>query len=387
MFNLETEFLLNPDINFLNFGSFGACPKPIFENYQYWQRQLEFQPVEFLNDIAEVKLAESRAALGNFIGCDKNDLVFVPNPSYAVNLVVKSLNLKKGDEVLSSNLEYGACDKTWKFYAKKNGFNYINQPIQLPIVSKEQLIDDFFKGLTPNTKVIFLCAITSMTALIFPYKEICKIAKEKGILTFLDGAHLPGHLPLDLKEISCDFFTGACHKWMMTPKGSSFLFAHKNVQPLLEPLVVSWGYDATETCGSLFIDYHQWQGTRDVSAFLTIPTAINFIEKFEWEKVSQACRQLVLEFAPQFCDLFNTKAISPLTSEFIGQMFSIPIVTTKPLELKNYLLTKYKIEIPVMVHSTHTYLRYSINGFNNRENLIDLFKALVEIKNETSYLN
>ncbi|MCX8472283.1 MAG: aminotransferase class V-fold PLP-dependent enzyme [Sediminibacterium sp.] len=387
MYDLEKEFLLNPEINFLNFGSFGACPKPIFDNYQYWQRLLEYQPVEFLNDVAQVKLEQSRAELGQFIGCHKNDLVYVSNPSYAVNLVVKSLNLKKNDEVLTTNLEYGACDKTWQFYAKKYGFTYVNKPIQLPIISKEQFIEDFFKGLTPQTKIIFLSAITSMTALILPYKEICQKAKEKGLLIFIDGAHLPGHVNFNLNEFPCDFFTGACHKWLMTPKGSSFLYAHKDVQPLLEPLVVSWGYDSTETCGSLFLDYHEWQGTRDISTFLTIPEAIRFREKNQWNKISDDCRQLVLEYAPIFCDLFKTKPISPLTTEFIGQMFSIPIFTSEPLKLKKYLLEKYKIEIPVMVHSTHTYLRYSINGFNNRTNLNDLFKALVEIKKDTTYLN
>ncbi|MEP7252602.1 MAG: aminotransferase class V-fold PLP-dependent enzyme, partial [Ginsengibacter sp.] len=196
---LQSQFLLNPDIIYLNFGSFGACPKPIFEDYQKWQLEIEREPVQFMTVDGARYLKSSRQALARYINCNEDDLVFVTNPSYGINIIAKSLNLQPGDEVLSTNLEYGALDRTWNYYCKKAGAKYIRQEISLPLVSKEQFINDFFKGLTSKTKAIFISQITSATALIFPVKEICEMAKSKGLFTMVDGAHVPGHIPLDIE--------------------------------------------------------------------------------------------------------------------------------------------------------------------------------------------
>ena len=196
--NLKSQFLLNPEITFLNFGSFGACPKPVFENYQKWQVELEREPVQFIAFNGPENLKKSRESLAIYVGCDADDLVYVTNPSYAVNIVAKSFKLNEGDEVLSTNFEYGALDRTWKFYCRKANAKYVRQPITLPLTSKEKFIEDFFKGLTSKTKAVFISHITSTTALIFPVKEIVAIAKEKGLFTIIDGAHAPGHVPLNI---------------------------------------------------------------------------------------------------------------------------------------------------------------------------------------------
>src|SRR6188768_3954200 len=224
MQNLKQYFLLRDDVTFLNYGSFGACVKPVFERYQQFQLELEQEPVQFITNNGLKYLETAREALGNYIHCDKEDLVYVTNPSYAVNAVVKSFDLKPGDEILTTDLEYGACDKTWQYYCKKAGAKYIRQHIPLPVQSKEEFVTEFFKGLSSKTKLVFISHITSSTALRLPVEEICAIAKEKGILTFVDGAHAPGQIQLHLRDSPFDFYTGACHKWMMTPKGSSFLY-------------------------------------------------------------------------------------------------------------------------------------------------------------------
>src|SRR5665213_2033328 len=146
--SLKSQFLLNPDINFLNFGSFGACPKPVFEEYRKYQIELETEPVQFIAVNSFEYLKRSRIALAQYIHCDADDIVYVVNPSYALNIIAKSLELKPGDEILSTNLEYGALDRTWNYYCKKAGANYVRQPIDLPLVSKEKFIENFFKGLT-----------------------------------------------------------------------------------------------------------------------------------------------------------------------------------------------------------------------------------------------
>lgn len=380
MNNLKEQFLLNPEITFFNFGSFGACPKPIFEDLQRWQRELEFEPVQFITKSGVQYLKNSRKALADYIHCDPNDLIFVPNPTYAVNLIAKSWKFNPGDEILTTNLEYGAIDRTWKFYAKERGYNYVQQEISLPLASKEDFIAQFWKGLTKNTKAIFISQITSATGLILPVAEICREAKAKGLLTIVDGAHVPGHIPLDLAELEADFYTGACHKWMMTPKGSSFIYVKKEFQPALDPLIVSWGYESLHPSDSKFFDYHQFNGTRDFSAYLTIPKSLEFMRENNWDQVAASCRKLVQDNALRFTELLNTKPLAPLGADFFGQMCSIPMLTDNVFVLHEHLLEKYHIQIPVFEFDHKQYIRFSIQAFNSQEDLDKLYEALAEIK-------
>jgi len=357
MESLKDQFLLRPDIHFLNFGSFGATPKPIFQKYQDWQRVLEAEPVQFIAFDGYQYLADSRAALAKFLNCaDKDDLVYVTNPSFAINMIAKSFPLEAGDEILTTDIEYGACDRTWNYYCTKKGATYRRQKINLPITTKELFIEDFFKGYNEKTKAIFISHITSATGLILPAEEICAIAKEKGLITIVDGAHAPAHIPLDLSKIQADFYTGACHKWMMAPKGCSFLYATKSVQPICDPMIVSWGYQAAKPSHSKFLDYHQMIGTRDFSAFLTVATCIEFMEQHNWKVVGKKCHEMVLAHAPRFFDLFNSKPISPLNSEWIGQMISIPIQSPDPEKLQRTLFLDYKIEVPIMRQGDDVYI-------------------------------
>jgi isopenicillin-N epimerase len=380
---LKDQFLLRPDIHFLNFGSFGATPKPIFEKYQAWQRVLEAEPVQFIAFDGYQYLADSRAALAKFLNCaDKDDLVYVTNPSFAINMIAKSFPLEAGDEILTTDIEYGACDRTWNYYCNKKHATYRRQKITLPITTKAQFIEDFFKGCNEKTKAIFISHITSATGLILPAEEICAIAKAKGLITIVDGAHAPAHIPLDLSSIQADFYTGACHKWMMAPKGCSFLYAAKSVQHICDPMIVSWGYQAAKPSHSNFLDYHQMIGTRDFSAFLTVDTCIEFMEQHNWKVVGKKCHEMVLENAPRFFDLFNSKPICPLNREWIGQMISIPIQSPDPEKLQRTLFLDYKIEVPVMRQGDDVYLRYSINAFNTVENLDALYNAIKEIQKQ-----
>lgn len=222
--------------------------------------------------------------------------------------------------------------------------------------------------------------------MILPVKEICERAKAKGLFTIVDGAHVPGHIPLDLSELKADVYTGACHKWMCTPKGSSFLYVKKEFQDLFDPLVVSWGYESVAPSHSRFLDYHQTQGTRDFSAFLTIPRAIQFMKENNWQKVAADSRELVHSNYARFCKLFGTQPICPITDEFLGQMCSVPVQTTEPEKLQRLLFEKYKIEVPVMRQDHLTFLRYSINGFNSQADLDKLYDALTEITAQTTLI-
>lgn len=383
---MKSQFLLDPSVTFLNHGSFGACPKPIFEAYQRFQLELEKEPVVFIQKKLPQYLKQAKAPLAEFIGCEAEDFFFVPNPTVAINTVMRSLKLQPGDEILSTNHEYGAMDRTWNFYCKKSGAKYVRQSISLPIVSKEQIIEEFWKGYNSNTKVVFLNQMSSSTALIFPVKEICDKAQELGLITIVDGAHVPGHIDLNLTDLNPDFYTGTLHKWMLAPKGSSFLYVKKEFQAEIDPLVVSWGYESLAPSDSQFLDYHEYQGTNDHSAFLCTPKVIEFLEQNNWKEKSKACKEIVFANYQRFCDLLKTQPLAPITEEFLGQMASIPVKTSKPAELKDLLYDQYKIQIPVMPLNGDIYLRYSINAYNSQEDLDILYRALEDIIKTTDLI-
>ena len=376
---MKSKFHLDPAITFLNHGSFGACPKPIFDEYQRLQLEFETEPVYFFLNKSREYLKIARERLSKYVGCASVDLFFTPNPTFAINTIMRSLDLKEGDEILTTNHEYGAMDRTWNFYCKKSGAKYIRQNISLPIVSKEQILEEFWSGYTSKTKIIFLNHISSCTALIFPVKEICDRARELGLITIIDGAHVPGQIDLNITQLNPDFYTGTLHKWMLAPKGSSFLYVKKSFQDMLDPLIVGWGYESVSPGESQFLDYQEYQGTRDTSVFLCTPKVIDFLEENNWREKANICRIMVFDNYQRFCDLLKTQPICPITEEFLGQMASIPIKTSNPVELKNLLFEKYKIEIPVMPLNGNYFLRYSINAYNSQDDLDILYKTLQDI--------
>ena len=377
--NIQSLFLLDKNITYLNHGSFGACPKPVFNSLIYWQTLLENQPVDYLEEKLEDRLNKSKSSLSSFIHCDSKDLVFFPNPTTAMNEVIKSINLNSGDEVLTTNHEYGAIDKTWEYVCKKRGAVYIKQIISSPINSKQSFIDEFFNGLTNNTKIVFISHITSPTGLIFPVNDICKIAKEKGLITIVDGAHVPGHIDLNLFDLDVDIYVGACHKWLLCPKGVSFLYVTKHLQKQIVPLIISWGFENDKFTDTEFQNQHLWQGTQDVSNYLTIPEAIRFRDDNVWDDVSRNCKQMIQEFYFFIHNKYNIQSLlNDNPKDWLGQMcaFEIPINVKDIVKLKRKFINHYKIEIPIIFWQDKVYLRISINGYNSWNDIDVLVEAL-----------
>jgi isopenicillin-N epimerase len=379
MKDYKSLFLLNPEVTFLNHGSFGACPKQVFEAYQRWQVALEFEPVQFITKIGVTAYQKSKEVFAEEFSCNTDDFFFTTNPSTAFNTVIKSLPLKAGDEILSTDLEYGAMDRTWNYYCKQSGAKYIQQNIPLPIQSTEHFLEAFWQGLTSNTKYIFLSHITSSTGLILPVEEICNKAKALGLITIIDGAHVPGHIPLNLGTIQADYYTGALHKWYLAPKGLSFLHIKKEFQSSLDPLIVSWGYQSDTPSHSQFLDYHEYNGTRDFSAYLTMPALKEFWMQHDWLSVTNSAKEMILHWYPKFCTLLKTKPICPVNPLFLAQMCSIPIKTSKPLELKELLYEVYKIEIPITNRGKEYFIRLSIQAYTQEEDVKYLYDSLAKI--------
>ena len=377
MYNLKDYFLLDPNVVFLNHGSFGATPIPVFDSYQRWQLELERQPVEFLGRRHEGLMQTARASLSKFVGTTEDNIVFVTNVTVGLNIVARSLDLGPGDEILSTDHEYGAMDRMWRFLAKEKGFVYTNCVLPIPLPTTAELVEHFWKHVTPHTRVIFMSQISSPTAIILPIEEICARARKEGILTIIDGAHVPGQLPLDLDNLEVDFWSGNLHKWLMSPKGSGFLFARPEVQHLLKPLVVSWGYEAQLPGPSTFIDYNEWVGTRDIAAFLAVPDAIQFQEDHNWNVVREECFNLASYAQEMICDLTGLPALHKPGARTYRQVIAIQLPhKTDVVELKKRLYADYRIEVPVHEWCTKKLIRVSVQGYNTKEEIDLLGHAL-----------
>lgn len=370
-------FLIDPNVIFLNHGSFGACPREVFEEYQRWQREMERQPVEFLGRRLDHLLNDAREKLAAYLGAVADNLIFTPNASAGINIVARSLALEAGDEILTTNHEYGAMDALWAHVCNKAGATYRRQPIPLPLTSAHDFVEQLWAGVTPRTKLIFLSHITSPTALLFPIEPIIQRAREHGILTCIDGAHAPGHIPLALEALGADFYAGNCHKWLCAPKGAAFLVARPEHHAWLEPQVISWGEKAPERT---LVNRHQWQGTRDVSPYLTLPAAIKFQETRHWGEVRTRCHEMARAMRGKLADLTGLEPIAPDSPDYFRQMVAAALPPQLDLEavtaLQQRLYNEYHIEVPMTVLDGHYFIRVSFQGYNTPAEAAALLAAL-----------
>ena len=344
-------FLLDPDVVYLNHGSFGACPRPVFEAYQGFQRELERQPVEFLalERRFPALLDEARCALAAYVGASPDDLAFATNASSAVNAVVRSLELAPGDEVLMGDDEYGGMGLLWEYVARRTGAKIVRRAF-----------DDLVPG--PRTKVMFCSHVEWTSGRVNNVAEICRRARDGHALSIVDGAHAPGQIDLDLDAIGADVYAGNCHKWLCAPKGSGFLHARPDVQGLIDPPVVSWDWGD----GVAFHEQHRWQGTRDPSAFLAVPAAIAFQAEHDWPAVRASCHALLA--AADF-------GLDPLTDDF-AQMLGFRIEHDDPPALKRRLYDEHRIEVPIFETRHGWAMRVSVQAYNDADDLGALASAL-----------
>ncbi|RTL26700.1 MAG: aminotransferase class V-fold PLP-dependent enzyme [Burkholderiales bacterium] len=374
-------FLLDPDLVFLNHGSFGACPREVLDDQRRWQLEMERNPVDFLGRRSADLLMQARTALGAALGARGEDLVFMPNSTTGVNVVAQSFALQPGDEVLTTDLEYGACDAAWRHVCARHGARYQRVAIPLPY-EPEAVVERLMSSAGPRTRLIYLSHVTSTTALILPVAALCAEARKRGIATLVDGAHAPGQIDLDLDAIGADFYVGNCHKWMCAPKGSAFLHARAERQATLDAPVISWGY-AEGTAGHSGFDAYlgrtpfersmQWQGTRDISAWLAVPEALRFQQRHDWPSVRQRCHELA---AHALQTLTQRHGLSPIAkpSDW-AQMVAIPVPAQDPEALRRHLSEEGRIEIPVTTHGGHVFVRVSVQGYNTLADIEHLLAA------------
>lgn len=353
---MKDLFLLDPTVVFLNHGSFGACPRPVFERYQALQRELEREPVEFLARERSfgARFEHARARLAAYVGAAPANLVLVPNTSTALDVVARSLELQPGDEILIGEDEYGGIVRLWSFVAKRSGASLRAAP---------------FNELDPHaaTRVVFCSHVEWSTGRVNDVAEVCRRAREAGALSIVDGAHAPGQIDLALDALGADVYAGNCHKWLSAPKGSAFLYVRPEAQHLIEPLVVSWDWDVERS----WAEQNRWQGTRDPAAYLSVPAAIDFQADHDWPAVRHRSRAL-LEWA---CERLP---LEPLTNDFV-QMLGFAIDVPEPETLTRRLFDAHRIEVPVVETSHGWALRLSIQAYNDEDDVEALARALASL--------
>ena len=376
---MKDLFNLDKSVTFLNHGSFGACPKPVMEKYREYQWELEKQPVEFIARRSNAMLRESRKVLGDFLNCNSEDFVFVSNTTLGLNIVAYSLDLKAGDEILSTDIEYGAAERMWQIVCERKGAKFVRSQISQPILNEETFTQEILKNYNSRTKILFLSHITSTTAQLLPIEKIVKFAKEKGLLVVIDGAHAPGHIPLNLETSNYDFYVGNCHKWLMSPKGAAILYAKPEVQKLLKPFIISWGNLNKDLTGNEFIKEYDFLGTNDISAYLAVKDAVLFHKKYVTPEAKRNITELLNYAKTGLCEIFKTEPIVPKIDEDIMFYAQLLPKSIDPVHLKNSLYDKYKIELPMTYANDKYYIRISLHIYNDKADVDFLLNALREI--------
>jgi isopenicillin-N epimerase len=363
-------FLLDPSVIFLNHGSFGACPRPVFEEYQRLQQELERQPVDFLaRDRRYRELVDAaKARLAAYVGASPENLVFVPNATAAMNAVARGLDLHEGDEVLAPVGEYGAVDILWRHVCELSGARYATCPMPAG-AGPDEALELLWAGVTGSTRVISVSHVSCFTGIVFPVEELCRRAREREILSVVDGAHAPGQITLEVEALGVDFYAGDCHKWLCAPKGSGFLYVHPDRHGSAEPVLVSW--DWAEETG--FAARQRWQGTRDPAAWLAVPAAIDFQAEHDWETVRERCHSLAVEARAR---LAAALAVEPLAPESFVQMVAVALPPCDPWEIQRRLWEEHRVEVVGQELSGVPLLRVSFQGYNDEGDLDALARGL-----------
>ena len=384
--HLRDHWQLNPNIHFLNHGSFGACPRIVLKAQRDLRDQLEADPIRFLAPERELesKLTEVRHTLAEFIHAAPQDLAFVRNATDGVNAVMRSFPLQPNDEIVVTNHGYNACNNAARFACETAGARLKMAMVPFPLHSNAQILSAIESQLNSKTRLLMVDHVTSPTGLIFPVKQIVDLARHRGVRVLIDGAHAPGMLSLNLAELDADYYTGNHHKWLCAPKASGFLYVRRDLQPEVRPTVISHAANRVPPNQSRFQAEFDWNGTFDPTPLLSLPASLKFLETIGpggLHGLQESNRQKALKSRHTLC---NALQISPPASEtMIGAMVSIPLPDIKlPNDctqdsLQSYLRKKHQIEVPIfqLPDTNSTLIRVSLQAYNS----VDQVKQLAAI--------
>jgi isopenicillin-N epimerase len=375
---LKSEWLLDDRITFLNHGSFGAVPRCVFEEQTRWRQRIEAEPIELLARRGPELLAEAKSAVGAWLGMAPDDFGLVTNATEGVNAVLRSLKLGRDDELLTTSHVYHAIRQTMKYVASVQGAAYREVDIALPVNSPEEVTRRVLAAISPKTRLLVIDHITSPTALIFPVEQIVQGCAARGVDVLVDGAHGPGMLPLNVSRIGAAYYAGNLHKWACGPKGSGFLWVRPDRQSEIHPLVIS------HYLGEGFAREFSWQGTRDISAWLSLPRAIQFMGELGWEQVMSHNHAMAAWMQQMLCKEWGVEPISPIDGSMLGSMATValpaPLTSMSDAQIvlfQQRLYDEHRIEAPIMPWGDRCFVRPCCQVYNVPED----YRRLAEVIN------
>jgi isopenicillin-N epimerase len=348
--NLRSQWRLHPDVAFLNHGSFGATPRIVLEEQTRWRERIEAEPVELIGRQRPELIAAAKEPLGRWLGMRQEDFGFVTNATDGINAVLRSLDFRPGDELLTTDHVYNAVRHSMRNVAARSGAVYRELSIPLPLSGPDEIVQRIALALTPATRLLIVDHVTSPTAIVFPVERIVTACAARGVDVLIDGAHAPGMLPgLNVPGLGAAWYAANLHKWVCAPKGCAFLWARADRQAGLHPLVVSHFF------GQGLAKEFEWQGTRDISAWLCVPAALRFMEELGWERVIAHNHAMAVWAQRMLCERWGVEPITPITGQMLGSMASLPLpLPFGPLNehqckpIQQQLYERYKVEAPIM---------------------------------------
>jgi isopenicillin-N epimerase len=354
---IDGGWILDPEVTFLNHGSFGACPRAVLAAQRALQDELERQPVRFLARELFARLDAARAEAAAFVGADPEGFVFVPNATYAVNGVLRGLDLRAGDELLITDHGYGACKNALEYVAGRSGARVVVAPVPWPVSGPDAVVEAVLAHVGPRTRLALVDHITSPTGLVFPVERLVRELAARGVETLVDGAHGPGMVPLDVRALGAAWYTGNFHKWVCAPKGAAFLYVREDRRADALPLAISHGWRFPVPGRSRFQTTFDWTGTDDPTPYLAVPAALRHLAAIGggWDAIRARNRALALEARRLLCAALDVAPPAP--DEMIGTLAAVPLpdgdgppptsfLYTDPLQ--DALLERYGIEVPIV---------------------------------------
>jgi len=325
------HWTLQPDIAFLNHGSFGASPRPVLAAQQAIRDRIEAEPVRFFSSELEALLDAARRELAAFLDAEPDDLTFVPNATTGINTVLRSLlpTLGSGDELLITDQAYNAAANAIRHVGELTGARVVVADVPFLGAEWDAVVEAVMTAVTSRTRLAVLDHVTSSTAMVWPVEHMVASLAERGVETLIDGAHAPGMLDVSIGRLAaagCTYYTGDCHKWLCAPKGSGFLWVRRDRQATVRPLTISHGANSPRRDRSRFRLEFDWTGTHDPSAYLAVPDALRFLGGLlpdGWSELRHRNRQLAIEARDVLCTALGVPP--PVPAALLGSMATVPL--------------------------------------------------------------
>ena len=340
---LRRQFLIPEDEVYLNNGTVGSSPAPVLraviEGYRDAERLAQANPEDY-PIWGYAAWNEFRDPLAAFVGCTRNELALLRNATEANSFVANGLDLKPGDEVLMTDQEHPGGEHPWNLKAKRYGIVVKKVALPKPVPDASTVLNLFGDAITPRTRVIFFSHISTVTGTVLPTMELCALARSKGILSAVDGAHAPGMMKLNIHDLGCDFYTSSPHKWLQAPKGSGFLFVRDDMIDRLWNTIATEGWDEPKIRAERF----QRIGSSNVPVLCGLSASIALADEIGMERIEKRHRQMAGYILKEMLKRGAVSWTSPVPALRCG-IATVTVAPQKMPDLENWMWKEKKVRI------------------------------------------